>query len=122
MIEGDPGLVQGLSLADGAGHAVQDIAIGAVGLSQPLGHDADDHGVRNQLTGVHIGLGLQPGGGAVLNGGAEDVAGGNGRDVQLGAEDLGLGAFAGAGGAQHDQLHSHSVSLLLTQGSPCSAA
>ena len=32
----DAGLLQGLSLGDGAGHPVQDVAVLAVGLGQPL--------------------------------------------------------------------------------------
>ena len=117
-IELDTGLLQGLSLGDGAGHPVQDIALLAVGLGQPLGDDADDDVVRDQLAGVHILLGLQAHGGAVGHGGAEDVAGGNGGDVQLLADDLRLSAFTGARGAQQDQLHS----TLLTPKSPCSGA
>ena len=85
------------------------------GLSQALGHDADDDLVGDQLARVHIGLGLQPDGRAVLDGGAEDVAGGDGGDAQLGTEDLSLGAFAGAGGAQQDQLHTHDQSPLLQE-------
>ena len=38
-------------------------------------------------------------GGAVLDGGTQNVAGGNGRDAQLIAEDLCLSSLAGAGGA-----------------------
>ena len=59
MVKHDAGLVQGLGLGQGAGHAVQDKALGTVGLLQPLGHDADDHGIGDQLACVHIGLGLK---------------------------------------------------------------
>ena len=88
--------LQGFGLGDGTGHTVQDITAGAVGLGQPLLNDADDDLVGNQLAGIHIGLGLQADGRTGLDGGTEDVTGGNGRDVQLTGEDLGLGAFAGA--------------------------
>ena len=99
-VKGDAGLVQGFRLTQGPGHAVQDIAPGAVRLGHPLGHDADDHLVGDQLTRVHIGLGLQAHGGAVLDGGPEHIAGGDGGDVQLFAQNFSLGAFPGSGGAQ----------------------
>ena len=96
MVKDDAGLLQGLGLGDGAGHPVQDIAVGAVGLGQPLHHDADDHSVRDQLASVHIALGLEPHGRAVLHGRAQDVPGGDGGDAQLLTEDRRLGALSGA--------------------------
>ena len=51
------------------------------------------------MTLVDVGFCLQSNGCAVLDGGAEDVAGGDSGDVQLFAQDIGLCAFSGAGGA-----------------------
>ena len=99
LVDADAHLLDGLGLGDGAGHAVQDKALGAVGLGQPLLQDADDDVVRHKAAGVHVALGLQAHLGAVLDGGAQDVAGGDCRDAQLGGEDLGLGALARTRGA-----------------------
>ena len=93
-VKGDPCLFQSLGLRNGAGHAVQDKALLAVCLGQTLGDHADDHFIGDQLAGVHILLGLQTHGGAVLHGGPQDVAGGNGGNVELFTKDLCLGAFA----------------------------
>ena len=122
MVKAHPSPVQGLGLGDGAGHPVQNEAVDTVGLLQPLTDDADDHVIRDQLAGVHIGLGQQPGLGAFLNGGAQDIAGGDRRDAQLGTEDLSLGAFPGSGGTQKDQFHAHLSCSCLTPGSPYNAA
>ena len=58
MVKGHACLGQSLGLANGAGHSVQDEAPGAVRLLQPLGNDADDNGIGDQLARIHIGLGL----------------------------------------------------------------
>ena len=84
----------GFSLSNRAGHAVEDITIGAIGLLQSLIDDADDHFIGYQFAGVHILLGLQAGGRTVFHSGTQDVAGGNGGDGQLFLENLCLGAFA----------------------------
>ena len=101
-VEDDPGLLQGLGLGDGAGHAVQNVTLGTVRLFQPLGNDADDDLIGHQLPRVHEGLGLQARGSAVLHGGAEDVAGGDGGNIQLFTQDVGLCSLSGARGAQQD--------------------
>ena len=49
--------------------------------------------------GIDIALGLQPRGGAVLDGGTEDIPGRDGGNPQLLAEDFRLRAFTGAGSA-----------------------
>ena len=99
LVDPDAHPLDGLGLGDGAGHAVQDEALGAVGLCQPLFQDADDDIIRHKAAGVHVTLGLQAHLGALLDGGPQDVAGGDGRDAQLGGEDLGLGALARTRGA-----------------------
>ena len=99
VVKPDPGLLQRLSLSDGAGHAVQDIAVLAVILVQPVMDDADDDLIGDQLAGLHVGFRLLAGGGAVFHGGPEDVASGDCGDIQHFAQALSLCALAGAGGA-----------------------
>ena len=98
-------LLQSFALSDRAGHTVKDKALCAVRLCQALFHDADDNIVRHQSTGIHKTFCLFAHRRAFLNGCTQNVAGGNGRDAQLIAEDLCLSSLAGAGGAQKDQLH-----------------
>ena len=74
LVKGDARLFQGFRLGDGTGHSVQNIAVPAVALSYPLRHDADDHIVRDQLARIHIALGLESHGRAVLHGRPEDVS------------------------------------------------
>ena len=88
--------------------AIEDEAAGAVRLGQPLLDDADDDAVGHQLALVHVGLGLQAHGAAVADGGPEHVAGGDGGDIQLTAEDIRLCPLARTGGAQKDKLHGRS--------------
>ena len=71
--------------------------------------DADDDLIGDQLAGLHVGFRLLAGGGTVFHGGPEDVASGDGGDIQLFAQDLGLCAFAGAGGAQQNQFHEENL-------------
>ena len=98
-VDVDAMLLQSFRLGDGARHTVEDITIGAVGLSQTLADDADDDVVRNELAAFHVGFCFQAHGRAVFHGRAQDVAGGNGGDIQLAAEDLSLRALARTGGA-----------------------
>ena len=98
-------LLQSFALSDRAGHTVKDKALCAVRLSQALLHDADDDIIGHQSTGVHKTFCLFAHRRAFLNGCTQNVAGGNGRDAQLIAEDLCLSSLAGAGGAQKDQFH-----------------
>ena len=95
-VKADAVALQGFGLSDGTGYAVQDEAACAVGLGQPLLDDTDDDLIRNQLARVHIALGLQADGSALLDGCAQDIAGGDGWDAQLAADNLRLGALAGA--------------------------
>ena len=67
-------------------------------MTQPLLHDGEDHLVGDQLARVDEGLGLEPYLCARLDGGAEDVAGGDGGNIQLFTQDVGLCSFAGAPG------------------------
>ena len=97
LVDADAHGLDGLGLSDGAGHTVQNEAICAVRLSQTLFQDADDDLIGHQSASVHEALCLQAHLGAFLDSSAQDVAGADGGDVQLCADDLGLGAFARAG-------------------------
>ena len=98
-VESDTRLLQRLSLGDGAGHPIQNVAVGAVGLLQTLVDDADDDLIGHQLASIHVLLGLQPGGRAVLHSRPQDVARRDGGDIQLFLDDVCLGALAGTGSA-----------------------
>ena len=115
LVDADAHGLDGLCLRNGAGHAVQNEAVGAVSLCQTLLQDADDDFIGHQRTGVHKALGLQTHLGALLDSSTQDVAGADGRDVQLCADDLGLRAFACAGCAQQDQIH-RIASFLFVEG------
>ncbi len=75
------------------------------GLCQTLLQDADDDLIGHQCAGVHEALGLQAHLGTILHGSTQDVAGADGGDVQLCADDLGLRALTGTRCAQQDQIH-----------------
>src|SRR5699024_3642056 len=94
---------------------VEDIAVLAVVLLQPFVDDTDDDVIRDQLSVVHIGLGLQPDRRAILDRSAQDVAGGNGRNSELLIQNRSLGAFARAWRTQHDQIHHFYHTLLLKE-------
>ena len=97
-------LVERFSLGDGAGEAVHQEALGRVGLLQAVLDDADHHAVGHQLARVHELLGLQAHLGLVLDGRAQDVARRDMGDAVLGHDAAGLGALAGAGGPQKDEV------------------
>ena len=82
LVDDDPHLVQGLSLRNRPGEAIQDEAVFAVILRQALFDDPDDHIVGYQLAGVHKGLGLKAHFSTVFQRLADDVAGADGGDVQ----------------------------------------
>ena len=79
--------------------AVEDVAVFAVRLGEPLADDADYDIIRNELTGVHIALGLQSYLRTGFHSGAEDVSSGDRRYTQLAAEYFCLSTFTCAGGA-----------------------
>ena len=105
VVELDPGRLHGFGLGDGAGEAVKQETLGTVALGDAVLDQVDDEVVADQATGVHHLLGLQPQWGAGLDGGAQHVTRGNLRDAVLLANEVGLGAFAGAGGAQQNESH-----------------
>ena len=105
VVELDAGGLHGVGLRNGAWEAVEQKALGAIGLGDALLDQADDDVVADQAAGVHHLLGLHAQRRAGLDGGAQHVAGGDLRDAVLLADEGGLRAFAGTGCAQQDQSH-----------------
>jgi hypothetical protein len=81
VVELDAGGLHGVGLRDGAREAVEQEAVGAVGLGDALLDQADDDVVADQRAGVHHLLGGQAQRRAGLDGGAQHVAGGDLRDA-----------------------------------------
>ena len=108
----DAGRFERLGLRDRAGDSIEDEAVRTIRAGDPFADDADDDIVRNELASVHEALGLQASLGSVFDRFAKNVAGGNGGDVQLLADDLRLCAFSGTGSTQKNQLHSIFLQLL----------
>ena len=106
-IEADTGLLHGLRLSDGAGHPVQNVAVGTVGLLQAVVDDADDDLIRHQLACVHILLGLQTCGRAVFHGGTQNVACGDRGDLQLLLQNLCLSTLTGTRCSKHNYFHNY---------------
>ena len=98
-IDLDAGFLHGLCLTDGAGHTVKDVALRTIVTSDTLIQDSDDDFIRHQLAGVDITLSLDAGGSAILDGGTEDIAGGDTRNTEPLAEDLRLRPLSGTGSA-----------------------
>ena len=98
-------------LRNRAGHAVEDEAVCAIRLRHTLRDDADDDIVRNELARVHKALRFQTGLGAVFDRFAKNVASGNGRDMQLLADNLSLRTLSCSGSSQKNQFHFRSLRL-----------
>jgi hypothetical protein len=107
-------------LRDGAREAVEDEAVlHGTPLDEVLLHDADDDVVGHQLAGVHVGLHLGTDGRAVLDRGAEDIAGGQVLDAETLGEHRGLRALPRARLAEQDDTRTY---LHVRRGSPRSSA
>ncbi len=97
--------VQRLGLGHGAGEAVEQESVAGVGLLEPVGDHADHDVVGDEVTAVHVELGLLPQRRAGRDVQAEDVAGGHTRHA-VGARDVhGLGALAGTRWAEQHESH-----------------
>jgi hypothetical protein len=101
----DAGGLHGVGLRQGAREAVEQEAVGTVALRDAFLDQADDDVIADQAAAVHHLLGGQAQRRAGLDGGAQHVAGGNLRNAVLLADERGLRAFAGAGGAQKNESH-----------------
>ena len=90
-------LLERLGLAARAREAVEDEAVRGLRRVELLQDHVADQLVRHQVAAVHVLLGLGPELGAVLHGGAQDVARRVVGQVEVVDEALGLGSLAGAG-------------------------
>ena len=89
-------LLQSLRLGDGPGKSVEEEAFLTVGRCDAVLHHADDDLIGDQLSLVHVGLGLAAQGSALADLGPQHVSGGDMRDAVPCGDPLGLGAFARA--------------------------
>ena len=97
-------LAERLGLADRPREAVEDEAVGGLGPLDALADHPDDHLVGHEPALVHVLLGGLAELGALLDGGPEDVAGRVVGQPEVLLEALPLGALAGAGRAEQDQI------------------
>mmetsp|Transcript_6315 Transcript_6315/g.25625 ORF Transcript_6315/g.25625 Transcript_6315/m.25625 type:complete len:609 (+) Transcript_6315:468-2294(+) len=105
VIELDAGGLHGIGLRDGARETVEQETVGAIGLGNAFLDQGNDQVVADQGTGLHHRIGLETQRGAGLDGCTQHVAGGDLRNAESLADEGGLGAFAGARGAQKNQSH-----------------
>src|SRR5262249_39208407 len=108
-----------------AREAVEDEAVGRLLLLEPLGDDADDHLVRHQVAAIHVLLCLLADLRALLDRGAQDVAGGVVGQPEVLLQPLALGSLAAAGRPQGDQIqpgHTGPPMAAVTSGSPRNCA
>ena len=91
-------------LLDRAREAVEQEPVAGVIVGESLDDHPDDDLIGNQLALVHVLLGEQPELAAGLARGAQDVAGRDVRQAEVLGQQRGLGALAGAGRTQQDQI------------------
>ena len=107
-----------VGLLDGARKAVEEIALGAIGLLHPLLDQRDHQLVGHQLAAIHVRLRLASELGAGADLGAQHVAGGDLRDAVTLGQKLRLGSLAGPGQSKQDE--SHRRFPIATVRMPCS--
>src|SRR5690606_33061171 len=100
VIDLDACVHQCLGLGNGARKAVQQEAVGAIILSNTLVDQTNDQLVGDQAAGIHHFLDLLAQFGTGLDCGTQHVAGGDLRNIEPLADELGLCALARAGGTQ----------------------
>jgi hypothetical protein len=91
---------QGLCLGNGARKTVEEKPSGAIGFPQTFFHDAHDQGIGDQIATFHASFNFFAELAVSLDGGAQDVAGGNLDGAVNGGQQPGHGPFSCAGGAQ----------------------
>ena len=111
VVELDAGGLHGVGLRDGARKAVEQEALGAVGLGDAFLDQVDDQVIADQTARFHHRLGLQAQWRAGLDSGAQHVAGRDLRNAEFLADESGLRALAGAGRAQQNQSHGSPLSV-----------
>src|SRR5690625_431635 len=97
VVDGNPGLLQGLGLGNGAGEAVEQEAASAVRHGDALLYQGDDDVVGNQASRTHHALDLAAQLRSGLDRRAQHVAGGDLGDAVVANKVLSLGALARAG-------------------------
>ena len=90
----------GFCLRQCAREAVEQEAVGAIGLGNAFFHQADDDVVAHQAALIHDFFGFQTQFRAGFNGGAQHIACGNLRNIEFARDELRLCAFACARCAQ----------------------
>ena len=112
---------QRLGLRDRAREAVEQEPVARLGAVEPLHHHPADQVVGHEVAAVHVLLGLLAELALLLDRLAQDVAGGVVGQVEVGDQPLGLGALAGAGRAEQDEVqlaHRRAVKLLFGEQAP----
>ena len=104
-VELDAGVLHRLGLDDRARKAVEEKAVRAVGLRDPLADEAEDDLVADERARVHHLLRRLAERSAGLDGGAQHVAGRDLRDREALADERCLRALAGARRSQQDESH-----------------
>ena len=102
------GVLQRLSLRDGAREAVEKKAVLAVVGKQTFLDKPDDDVIAHKAALIHDHLGGFAEFGTGLDGGAKHVARRDLRNAEVFFDVVGLGAFTGAGGSDQDQTHEKS--------------
>ena len=105
-------LVESGGLLQGAREAIQDHAVLAVGLIDPVGNDLDDDLVRDEVAGIHDGLGALAHLAARLNGGTEHLPGGKLDQTATCGKFLRLRSLAGPRRSQQNEVHMRLVAPL----------
>ena len=85
--------------------AIKNPAVGTVFLGQTILDDLVGQGIRNQLALIGVAHRFKTEFGLVLDVVAEDIAGGDGGDVEVLSEQRSLGAFAHALRSHDEQTH-----------------
>src|SRR5690606_6713570 len=96
-VQGNAGGFQRISLWNGAGEAVEQVALLAVGLLQAVSDQADDQIIGNKAPGIHDLFRLDAKGGLGLHGRAQHIAGGNLWNAKFFGDEGCLGTFARSG-------------------------
>ena len=99
------GVLEHLGLRDRAREAIEQEAVGGLAAVDALHDHLADQVVRDEVALLHVLLGLLADRGLLLDREAQDVAGGVVGQVEIVDEALGLGALAGAGRAEEDEVH-----------------
>ena len=94
VVEVDACQLHRVGLRNGAGKAVKQKTIGAIGLCNAFFDQANDDVITHQTARVHDFFGRQSHGSACFDGSTKHVARGNLGNTKLFANESGLGAFA----------------------------